>query len=72
MRSAVVIPMTMEVIIFSDARLCSAAGTYLAAGSSMISVCVYQTVWYHIPEGIFMQGRFEKSKQNIVQKTGRL
>ena len=39
-RSAVVILMT-EVTIFSDARLCSVEGTHLAAGSSMISACVY-------------------------------
>jgi len=40
-RSAVVILMTMKVTIFSDARLCSVEGTHLAAGSSMISACVY-------------------------------
>jgi len=70
-RSAVVILTTMEVTIFSDARLCSVEGTYLAAGSSMISECVYHTAWYHIREVIFMHGRCEKSKQNFGQKTGR-
>jgi len=40
-RSAVVILMTMEATIFSDARLCSVEGTHLATGYAMISACVY-------------------------------
>jgi hypothetical protein len=71
MRSAVVSPVTMKVNIFSDVRLCRVADMCLAAASSKISVCIYQSAWYHIPEIIFMHGRHEKSKQNFDQKTGR-
>jgi hypothetical protein len=71
MRSAIVILVTMEVTIFSDVRLRSVANMYLAAGSSKISACIYQTAWYHNPDVIFMHRRYEKSKQNFGQKTGR-
>jgi len=61
-RSAIVNLMTMEVTIFSDARLSSVEGTHLAAHSSMTSACVYKTACDHTPGVTFMQGRFAKSK----------
>jgi len=67
-RSAVVILMTMQVTISSDARLYSVEGTYLAAGSSMISECPSHCVVSHSQKLSSCMGDVRNPNKILVRK----